>query len=360
MKKITLTVAAGLLLFVNSAKAQLTEISFLNGGAHDAELLFKNYLDPWAKSIGNGLDAGWYNSAKPHGLFGFDVTLTTSFALAPGADKTYDLNNLAFANLKVNGTDGTAQTVAGSSDKGPVLDVYANDKKTKVGSFNAPQGTGLPGVPLPMVKIGFGLPFSTEIDARFLPNIKIGSSGNLGLWGVGLKHSVKQWIQVVSMVPFWDLSVVGAYSRFSTNSSVHFTPDDLGSSQIEYKGQASDFDGQKAYFDVNAWNVGLVIGTNLPIFNVYGGIGYTSSQATLKLKGNYYVGGNATINPLTQKVEVYKDDLTADPINLDFEKVSNIKYTAGMRVKMAVVTLHADYSYAEYSIFSAGLGISFR
>lgn len=356
MRKITLTVAAGLLLALNSANAQLDKISFLNGGVNDGRMLFKAYLDPWAKSIGAGLDAGWYNSAKPHSLFGFDVTLTTSMAFAPSSERTFNVNELGLKELTLKtGSNPESQTIAGKSTQGAELQVKAGGQV--VGSFKTPEGTGFAGVPLPMVKVGFGLPFGTEIDARFLPTLSFGNKvGSIGLWGVGFKHSIKQWIPVVSLVPFWDMSLVGGYSHFSTSADVRFTPKDLNK-DIQYADfNESVFDGQKATFGVSAWNVGMVVGTNLPIFNVYGGIGYSSTQADLAFKGRFYQGGATLKNN-----QLYVEDKHLSEVpTTDFDKFANMKYTAGMRVKLALLTIHADYSYADYSIYTAGIGLSFR
>jgi hypothetical protein len=365
MKKLTLVIVTALAIITIPAKAQLSKISFLNGGVSDFQTLTQAYLNPWAKSIGAGLDAGWYNSAKPHSLLGFDLTLSTSFAIVPSSEKTFDVASLKFQNFEVSGTSTTAQTVAGNKNAGPTINVYATDQngtKRNIGSFEMPGGSGLPGLPVPMVKVGLGLPFSTELDARFLPTVSMGNAGKTNLWGLALKHSIKQWIPVINHVPFWDLSLFGAYSHFRAAKDIRFLPSDA-SSNITYTGSSSDFDGQKAQFDVNAWDISLLIGTNLPIFNVYGALGYMSSQANLAMKGSYYAGGdlNATnYNSTTNKVIVNKSDLKTDPVNMDFAKFSNVKVTLGMRLKLAVITINADYSYAGYSIYSAGLGLSFR
>jgi hypothetical protein len=38
----------------------------------------------------------------------------------------------------------------------------------------------------------------------------------------------------------------------------------------------------------------------------------------------------------------------------------DLRLNAGMRIKLAVLTIHFDYTKANYSVFTAGLGISFR
>jgi hypothetical protein len=354
MKKLTSTLALFSLLSGISF-GQLNKVNFLAGGINDAQVLFKSYLNPWAKSIGAGLDAGWYNTSRPHSTLGFDVTLTTSFAMVPSSDKTFEWDQSKFNSFELkDATNTTLQTVAGKDSK---TEVYINKKNTQLGTLNLPGGTDVPGVPIPMVKAALGLPYSTEIDARFLPSIKMGDYGKLGMWGVGIKHSIKQWIPVINHVPFWDLSFFGAYSHFGTSADVKFTPESLGSN-FTYSGNKS-FDGQSVAFDVNSMDFSLLISTCLPVFNVYGGIGYTSSTANLKLKGNYYVGSeNPTV--INGKVEIKDEDIKNNPVDMKFDKFSNARLNAGMRLKLALLTIHVDYTYANYSIYSMGLGISFR
>jgi hypothetical protein len=53
-----------------------------------------------------------------------------------------------------------------------------------------------------------------------------------------------------------------------------------------------------------------------------------------------------------------------DPIDMEIKNqdgsVTKPRFNAGVRFKMAIVTIHFDYSWANYSVFTAGLGFSFR
>ena len=49
-----------------------------------------------------------------------------------------------------------------------------------------------------------------------------------------------------------------------------------------------------------------------------------------------------------------------DPIDMEIKNqdggVTKPRLNAGIRFKLAIVTIHFDYSWANYSVFTAGLG----
>jgi hypothetical protein len=45
---------------------------------------------------------------------------------------------------------------------------------------------------------------------------------------------------------------------------------------------------------------------------------------------------------------------------MNIENFSGIRANIGFRIKLAVITIHADYTRAQYNIISTGLGLSFR
>jgi hypothetical protein len=48
-----------------------------------------------------------------------------------------------------------------------------------------------------------------------------------------------------------------------------------------------------------------------------------------------------------------------DPLDLKFS-ASGLRTTAGFRLKLAVLTIHADYTLQKYKCLTAGIGISVR
>ena len=112
--------------------------------------------------------------------------------------------------------------------------------------------------------------------------------------------------------------------------------------------------------DISNITANLLVSGDFKVITIYGGVGISSSKANLKLKGNYpfpEVQSNG-------QVLIIEETALTDPIDITVESkdgsVTKPRFNAGFRLKFAVVTLNFDYTYADYSVASAGLGISFR
>jgi hypothetical protein len=352
MKRISFTLslifAATLLTSLN---AQIKEVgNFMAGGTNDAKTLMKAYLSPYANALGADLSAGWYNTAKPHKLGGFDLTVNISTAFVPSADKEFNLKELGLQNMAVASTsNGISPTAAGKASSGPRVDVYAPEfPTTSLAHFNAPQGTGLSFVPAPMIQLGVGLIKGTEVVGRYCPTINYGKGGKFGMWGVGIKHSISQWIPVVDKIPFLNISFMGGYTKLNSSNPLSVSPSDLGMANSY---PTVDFSNQKLDFVTEALTANIVASADLPFITFYGGVGINNSKTDLDLKGNFPV-------PVDSKGYI-KDPVSMSIKNSDGSTMKP-RLNAGFKLKMAVLHIHFDYTYANYSIFSTGFGISFR
>lgn len=352
--------AGGLLTPVFS---QPLSLEFIYGGLNDAEVILQEYLKPYAHILGSDLNAGWYNTARPHKLGGLDVTATVSWAKAPASTLTYDL-----ALLNLNGTiepnpTSQAPTVAGEQEDRPsisytqMIDIGGgNMQEVEYSNLTVPDGTGLDFIPLPMAQLTVGLPFGTDVSARFVPSIGYRDYGEIGLWGVGGKHSISQWLPLTDRLGFLDISVQGGYTK--VNSSVHVVVEPQSLVEIDpYPG--FNWDDQFITQKVEGWTVNLIASQTLPVITFYQGIGYASSMVELLMEGHY---------PLHT---VILDDTSADfgkttyeilenPISTTFKNYHNLRLNLGVRIKLGVLTLHYDFTHTLYVTHSVGLGISFR
>jgi hypothetical protein len=329
LKRTLMVVVAGSLSIATMAQEPLRD--FFQAGKANAEVLTKSYLRPYGEMLGTSLNAGWYNTAKVHKLGGFDLTFSVMNSVAPSSAKTFDANNIGLSNVSVSG-DGIAPTVAGEMDSRPSISPVGGDSEGV--QFVLPNGSGNDKLPLPMLQAAVGLPFNTEVMARVVPKMKFGDAGEVSVLGFGVKHSLKDYIPFVKRVPFLQLSLLAGYTSFDSSTDIPGTP------QVEVTDGALDISS-------GAFTSRLLVGANFPLIAIYTGVGYGSANSDFSVNGQYDVN-----------VESYQKTFT-DPFTLGY-KTSGIDFNAGLRLRLGFLALHADYTVADYSVLTAGVGINIR
>jgi len=341
---------ASLISISTLLKAQVGSVGdFFGGGSENAALLFESYFAPWVNALGADLNAGWYNTAKSHKLGGFDISLVAlSMSFVPEQDKTFDLNDL---NLQDVTFPGGNESPTAAGDKSGAKEIFYNPIPSQpVGvSFESPNGTGVGFMPMPMVQVGIGTIKETDISFRYLPRLSIGDVGKAGLWGIGLKHGIKQWIPAISKIPVLQIALQGGYTKFSTNFDLNVEPADLGLTGTGV------YDNQEFAMELTSFTANILVGAHFPIVDFYGGIGMASTKANIMLNGNYPIpsttapGAAVSVEDPVDIEVTNSDDVTVKP-----------RMNIGMRVKLGVFTFHGDYTRANYNVVSVGMGFSFR
>lgn len=330
MKRISRIVLSCVVLatFSGSVYSQ-TIADFLGAGVADGNKLAGAYFRPYGEMLGGNLNSGWYNSANVHKLGGFDLTAEVTFAIAPSSAKSYtvpELNNFTVAS----GSTNIAPTMVGKASERPTLtpkgmaNGYAN--------FTLPNGTGFGGLLSPMIQAAVGLPFHTEVMGRFMPKTDLQDFGQVSLWGIGVKHSLKNYIPFVKRVPIWNLSVMTAYTHFDSKMGV------------AYAGNSGQF-----VIASDAYTVRLLTGINLPLIAFYTGLGYGNSTSSFDLNGQFTgvpssaIGGETVNNPLALKYDT-----------------GGFDFNIGTRLRLGVIAFHAEYTAGKYNTVTAGIGVNFR
>ncbi|MCD6565237.1 MAG: hypothetical protein J7K53_04760 [Bacteroidales bacterium] len=350
------SVITGLLLLSSTGFSQIN-FDLFKGGVADGIKVLEGYITPYANAFGSSLNGGWYNTGKPHKLGGFDITLSVSTTLIPEDAKTFDLSELGLSTLTVSG-NSIAPTIAGENSDGPLMEYWIDEFEgtslpvpVKLASFNTPPGINWGIIPLPMIKAGIGLPLGTEIIGRFIPTMKV-ADGSFGLWGVGLKHSLVQYLPGSDLFPV-DISLMGGYTKISVGIPVSMEPENTDNMTYEL----SYFENQKVNMDISAYTINLLISKKLPIVTFYGGVGYSGTSTSIAVDGNFALPSYNASSPL---VPIYTNANVTTIPSFDIESFSGVRLNAGMRLTLGVLTIHADYTKANYSVITAGLGISFR
>jgi hypothetical protein len=365
-----------------SLLAQKDAAALIQGGLEDANGLMTSYASPLMKSIGSGLNAGWFQTAKPHGIGGFDLTFSLNVPFAPTADQSYDASGFKNVKLDPSNTSTTSPTIFGEGKEGPKMNVIAPNplhkgfadnfpgapnpyqKDTAIASFNLPQGAGINYFPVPTAQLSVGVGFGTEVSVRFIPTVTA-SDAKIGLFGFAVKHDFKQWIPGMKELPF-DLSAMFGYTNL--NLDYGFSGDNAISPEsgpdIQPDQSGKTFDNQKLTLTSKAWTTNVIISKKLGPFTPYLGVGYQAASTTLKLEGDYPITSiNENYDPAalpgSSNSKIKKIDAVTDPISITGD-ISGFRANAGFRLKLAVLTIHADYTLGKYNVASVGLGINLQ
>jgi hypothetical protein len=341
--------------------AQNLTMDFVYGGIDDAEIILQEYLKPYAHVLGSDLNAGWYNTARPHQLGGLDVTATVSWARAPASLLAYDMNLLGLNGKVDQTTPNIAPTIAGQQDIRPELS-YSESVELSPGNaldveyarYTAPNGTGVDFFPLPMCQLSVGLPFGSDISARFVPLVGYRDYGEIGLWGVGGKHSISQWIPVVKELEFLDISLQGGYTKVT--STVHVLVEPQSTVDIDPQPDYN-WNDQFVTQKVDGWTANLIGSQTISVLTFYQGIGYASSLVKVVLEGHFPIHSVYTDG---DNLGLTTYEVVKDPIKMEFKNYNNLRLNAGVRLKLGVFTLHYDFTHTLYATHSVGMGVSFR
>ena len=346
---------SALILFSSVSFSQFNNVDFLRSAPADGVKYIQAYISTWANAFGAGLNGGWYNTAKPHKLGGFDITLNTSVGIVPTSAQTFDASKIGLSS-SITGA-GISSTVAGPDKAGPLMSYSANG--VTLASFYAPQGANWRYIPVPTAQVGIGLPFGTELKVRFVPKINI-KDGNVSLWGVGLVHSILQYLPGNKLLPF-DVSVFGGYTKLSANVPLSLQPGTPTNYSPTYN-LATSFKDQNLHVAVGALNISAIASLNLPVITFYGGLGYCKTKTEMKFEGNFPTPTLNIAVPTNPHSEYADNGVIAGNKfpSMNIENFSGLRANVGFRIKLAVITIHADYTKAQYNVFSTGLGVSFR
>ena len=292
----------------------------------DATNFLGAYFSPFAEYIGAGLNKGWYNTAKPHKLAGFDVSLSLNLITISDEIASFDVNSIE----NFSSASSSTPSILGSGE-GAIIN-YQNGNVN--GQFVMPdQNIEIKAVPIPTLNVGLGLIKGTEINVRYIPtyeyDIGFVGKGSVELYGAGIKHDILQWLPLNKFLPF-DLSIQGAFSQFNTSFEV----------ESQSVRQAVDL-------DILASTVNLIFSKKFAMITAYGSVGQNFVSSTLNANTNFSLGSTSTLN-------------FDFPLEINMPKTSEIHASAGVRLQFAIFTLYANQTFSSYPSTSAGIGISFR
>jgi hypothetical protein len=341
---------------------QIKELAATNG---------KLYLQPLATGFGTAMNSGLYNTAGTHGTLGFDIQLKTGVGLAPASkasQTTYQfdlsaLDDIAF-NIENNSQSysitlnpeeifsdcTTPNILGGEAEPFTVNQPYVQGEiesqlRTQLEAqgltedqineaiaqmdpeiqeaIDGIQVKSIPGMksikaledlktvpfPFPILQASVGLPMGIEPSIRIIPKFKVPGDvgeaiGEISALGGGLKLDVDRWIPI-PMFPL-DIAVQGYYQQMEIGDLL----------------------------SANSTAFNLMVSKTILMLTPYVGVGKESSKFTASYK---------------------MEDGTK--IKFDLKGKNDTRFTAGLNIKIAVISINAEYSMGEYN--AAGLGVGF-
>lgn len=306
--------------------------------SEDATAYLKAYSEPTVAAFSNGLTGGWYNTAKPHKLLGFDLTMTANLALIPEEDKFFDFNSINWNNLELASGSNNLPTLNGdeTDSRLSIPGGTINGFPTGDQEVDAADGAGFGfggGIPVPAFQLGIGIVKNTDLKLRLIPAVDFGD-GEFSLWGVGVMHDVKQWIPGIKSLPF-DLSVLVGHTSLNLSYNI-----DENEGNFSAKGES--------IFKVNSTTFQALISKKISVLTPYVGLGFNSVKSQMDLSDVVVTANSGG----------FSDEVRFG--NIDYEGSGSARLTAGLRLKLAVITFHFDYTVQKYSMLTAGFGINVR
>ncbi|MFC1484614.1 DUF6588 family protein, partial [Candidatus Neomarinimicrobiota bacterium] len=319
-----------------------------------AERNAEGYLGPVVTAFGTGVNSGTFHRAKPHKILGFDVTLNVTGISIPEAGQEFEFvipDNeiqtppitvgassyqipISFATLYSSGQmvptffgdkEGGEIPVNTVDSRAEILDYLVTETGQTAANVEllagsaidaavdaleplpTPGGIGLPVFATAMPQFSVGLPMNVELTFRGFKTEVDGDE--FGFNGFGAKIGFSEFI------PLFPVALsAGFYSTSLTLAEV-----------VEAKNTILTLQASKS----------------IPFITVYGGLGLESSSMSVSYDLETEIG-----DPI--------------PIEFDLEGDNKTRIIAGLRLKLALLSINADINAGEYTAYNLGVGLTLR
>jgi hypothetical protein len=307
---------------IGSAQDLGTQLSNVSGAN------LEKFLEPLTSGLGAGLNSGFYHSADLHNVLGFDIGVKLALVPMKGENKTYDF--VLPPQITYNSQILSAGTHYPSVIKGEPTVVGSGTVvalKTTAAAGAIPAGTIIPipipggfdisAVPMLVPQASIGLPMGLEVMARYMPATKLGDAGKANLFGFGIRHDLDQYIPL-----------------FPIDVAINFAMQTLNFTDMK----------DKKLLSAKTTAFGLEVSKSLVMFTLYGGFQIENSKFTIE---PYDFTDPSTLS-------------TAHFKGTDINGANKTRFLGGIRFLLAIINIHADYSFSKYPVATAGVGITFR
>tara|TARA_A100000171_G_C2140325_1_gene154869 strand:- start:10606 stop:11625 length:1020 start_codon:yes stop_codon:yes gene_type:complete len=331
-------IATTLFLFFSilPAIAQENLEDLLAAGIEDAQRFSAGYISPATEGMMYNLSNSWAQSAEVKKPLKFEISIIGNATFIKDDNKTFLLNTNEYNNLQFRDGSSSKQVATGFGENNPAILVFAevqNGPFMEEVEFELPQGLASVNInvlPTAFLQGRIGVFKATEIKLRYFPKIER-EDVKTGLLGVGIQHEFTEWLPAESVFP---IAISGLITYNNLDANYDFTDDDI------VEGENQQFD-----LKLSTWVFQVQASTKLPVFNVYGGLGYVTGKSDFDVLGTYRVRGGIPLFETTNEF--------TDPFSVE-NKISGVRATLGAKLQLGFFGLHADYNLSEYSTVTVG------
>ncbi|MAZ73864.1 MAG: hypothetical protein CMC70_12040 [Flavobacteriaceae bacterium] len=317
-----------------SAQENLEDL--LAAGVEDAQRFSAGYISPAAEGMMYNLSNSWAQSAEVKKPLKFEISIIGNATFVKDEHKTFLLNTNEYNNLQFRDGSTSKQVATAFGENNPDILVFAevqNGFFNEEVEFQLPQGLASVNVnvlPTAFLQGRIGVFKATEVKVRYFPKIDR-EDVKTGLFGVGVQHEISQWFPAEDVFP---VAISGLIAYNNLNANYDFTDDAI------VEGDNQQFD-----LKMNTWVFQVQASTKLPVFNVYGGLGYVTGKSDFDVLGTYRVRGGIPLFETTSEF--------TNPFSVE-NKISGVRATIGVKLQLGFFGLHADYNLSEYSTATIG------
>lgn len=308
--------------------------NLLASGQEDANRFANAYTKPGSNAVIYSLANGWYNTAKVKSLGGFEISVIAGVSKIDDENTSFILNENDYNFLKFESGPSSQQVGTVLGQNSPDIRMNISEGNQTLGSITLPQGLASENIeylPNLILQGSVGLPFSTELKLRFLPEVETEDVSSK-FYGLGLQHEFTDWIPGFKVLPIAISGFVG-YNKFE------------GEYRFSEQTTLITASNQAIISEIDSWHYALLVSTKLPIINFYGSIGKVTGSADTVLNGTY------TIETGVSQVE---GATIVDPIRLD-SSLDGYRATIGTKLSLAFFRLNIDYSFQEFNSLNVGV-----
>lgn len=356
---------AGILIGgTHSAKAQLDLAGeILRAGTDDANLLFKEYIRPFAEGFGADLNTGWISRSRPNNVLQLDIMLRTGVAFVPSSSRTFSIEEIPFLYLDHISGPREVQTAFGAETEGPELGMFGynlfNGERQELGRFTMPGGTGYPYVPAPIIQAGLGVGVDTEFIVRFVPPVRLGTM-KVGTNGFGIKHRINHWFARGSSLPV-DVTLHAGFSQLSSTVHLNVQPEVREDIYDPFTDDPGAWSGQAVKLEAVGFSGNLILGRSLQNLSLFGSVGIQTSRMSIHTPGGYpVITFNHDYDPDVSGAEFRRKRIerALNPVNLDYKEPNILFGSAGLSYDLQMLTFSASLSYSNYIVLNFGVGVN--